>query len=188
MPDPARAQDPTVALQKVLATLSYLVTRSQSHERQAALAGVKAGRSDLYLLMGLDSNGGISRVGDLAALLMVEPSHVTRQIGQLADQDLVERTPDPQDRRARLVAITPRGRAVLERLQAAGQAMFHEALHDFDDADITAAVNVLNRLVDRARTAHRQAMDQPGPGEPGDAGSGAGPEAGTEAESGPGGG
>ncbi|MFJ9408825.1 MarR family winged helix-turn-helix transcriptional regulator [Streptomyces sp. NPDC101393] len=164
MPDPARAQDPIVALQRVLATLSYLVTRSQSHERQAALAGVKAGRSDLYLLMALDSKGGGSRVGDLAALLMVEPSHVTRQIGQLAAQDLVERTPDPQDRRARQVAITPRGKAVLERLQEAGRAILHQALDDVGDADIATTVTVLNRLVDKARAVGTHDPEQAGAG------------------------
>ncbi|MEU8681156.1 MarR family transcriptional regulator [Streptomyces sp. NPDC048611] len=154
MPDPARDQDPTVALQRVLATLSYLLTRSRAHERQAAQAGVTAARSDLWLLMALEDSGGISRVGDLAALLMVEPPHVTRQIGQLESQDLVERTPDALDRRARKVAITPHGRAVLDRLRQTGQANFHEALAGFDDGDIATTVAVLNRLVAYARRKH----------------------------------
>ncbi|MEU8780760.1 MarR family transcriptional regulator [Streptomyces sp. NPDC048637] len=151
MPDPGRDQDPTVALQRVLATLSYLLTRSRAHERQAAEAGVTAARSDLWLLMALEDSGGISRVGDLAALLMVEPPHVTRQIGQLEAQDLVERTPDSADRRARKVAITPHGKAVLNRLQQTSHAGLHEALAGFDDADIAATVAVLNHLVAYAR-------------------------------------
>ncbi|UZJ30319.1 MarR family winged helix-turn-helix transcriptional regulator [Streptomyces endophytica] len=106
MPDPGRDQDPTAALQRVLATLSYLLTRSRAHERQATQAGVTAARSDLWLLMALEDSGGACRVGDLAELLMVEPPHVTRQIGQLEAQDLVERTQDSLDRRARKVAIT----------------------------------------------------------------------------------
>ncbi|MEV0371184.1 MarR family transcriptional regulator [Streptomyces sp. NPDC050636] len=156
MPDPVRAQDPTVALQRVLATLSYLLTRSQTHERQAAAAGVKAGRSDLWLLMALDGGGGVSRIGDLAALLMVEPPHVTRQISQLESQDLVERTPDPQDRRARQVAITPHGKVVLERLQQAARTSLHQALEDFDDTDIATTVAVLNCLVSHARQRHAE--------------------------------
>ncbi|TJZ50347.1 MarR family transcriptional regulator [Streptomyces piniterrae] len=151
MPDPARDQDPIVALQEVLATLSYLLTRSQEHERKAARAGVKAGRSDLWLLMALDSNGGVSRVGDLAALLMVEPPHVTRQIGRLESQDLVERTPDSLDRRARKVAITAHGKAVLERLQQASQATLQQALDGIDSADVATTVAVLNHLVNAAR-------------------------------------
>jgi DNA-binding MarR family transcriptional regulator len=163
MPDPARDQDPTVALQKVLATLSYLLTRSQAHERQAARAGVKAGRSDLWLLMALDANGGVSRVGDLAALLMVEPPHVTRQISQLASQNLVERTPDSLDRRARKVAITPHGKAVLERLQQAAHANLHQALEGIDDEAVATTVAVLNRLVDHARRRDAEGPRTPQP-------------------------
>ncbi|UQA94154.1 MarR family winged helix-turn-helix transcriptional regulator [Streptomyces halobius] len=151
MPTPARDQDSIAALQRVLATLSYLLTRPQAHERQAARAGVRAGRSDLWLLMALDGNGGVSRVGDLAALLMVEPPHVTRQISRLESQDLVERTADSQDRRARKVAITPHGRAALERLQQAGQATLHQALEGFDDAAVATTVAVLDHLVNAAR-------------------------------------
>ncbi|MGP8300292.1 MarR family winged helix-turn-helix transcriptional regulator [Streptomyces inhibens] len=156
MPDPARDQDPTAALQRVLATLSYLLTRSRAHERQATAAGVTAARSDLWLLMALDDSGGISRVGDLAALLMVEPPHVTRQISQLESQDLVERTPDSLDRRARKVAITPHGKAVLNRLQHTIQAGLRETLSGFDDADIATTVAVLNHLVSYARHMHAE--------------------------------
>ncbi|MGW1375710.1 MarR family winged helix-turn-helix transcriptional regulator [Streptomyces sp. NPDC002446] len=156
MSDPGRDQDPIAALQRVLATLSYLLTRSRPHERQAAQAGVTAARSALWLLMALEDSGGVSRVGDLAATLMVEPPHVTRQIGQLEAQDLVERTPDTLDRRARQVAITPHGKAVLQRLQHTSRAGLHEALDGFDDADIASTVAVLNHLVAWARHKHAQ--------------------------------
>ncbi|MEU9118366.1 MarR family transcriptional regulator [Streptomyces sp. NPDC048506] len=165
MPDPGRDQDPTAALQRVLATLSYLLTRSRAHERQATAAGVTAARSDLWLLMTLEECGGISRVGDLAAMLMVEPPHVTRQISQLAAQDLVERTPDSLDRRARQVAITPHGRAVLKRLQETVQASLHEVLAGFDDADIATTVAVLNHLVAWARHKHAEEDREQGRGE-----------------------
>ncbi|MFG2138929.1 MarR family winged helix-turn-helix transcriptional regulator [Streptomyces sp. NPDC048650] len=162
--DQARQQDPTAALQRVLATLSYLLTRSRAHERQANQAGVTVARSDLWLLMALEDSGGVSRVGDLAALLMVEPPHVTRQIGQLESQDLVERTADTLDRRARKVAITPHGRAVLKSLQRTSQAGLHDALAGFDDADVATTVDVLNHLVAHARRRHAQEDRQRGRG------------------------
>ncbi|MGV4930093.1 MarR family transcriptional regulator [Streptomyces sp. BHT-5-2] len=166
MPDPATHQDPTAALQKVLATLSYLLTRSQAHERQASQAGVTAGRSDLYLLMALEDSGGVSRVGDLAVQMMVEPPHVTRQIRQLEAQDLVERTPDELDRRARRIAITPRGRAVLESFRQARLAGLRQALSDFDAAELVTTKAVLDRLVDYVRDKHAEE----GPGVQGERG------------------
>ncbi|GAA2685711.1 hypothetical protein GCM10009864_68980 [Streptomyces lunalinharesii] len=154
MSDPASPEDSTAALQRVLATLSYLLTRSRAHERQASQAGITAGRSDLHLLMALEDSGGVSRVGDLAVQLMVEPPHVTRQISQLEAQDLVERTPDAQDRRARRVAITPHGKAVLTSFRAARLAELRLALSDFDDADLDVTKAVLLRLVDYVRDKH----------------------------------
>ncbi|WP_189308718.1 MarR family winged helix-turn-helix transcriptional regulator [Streptomyces albospinus] len=164
MPDPVRDQDSVAALQKVLATLSYLLTRSRAHERQALQAGVTAGRSDLYLLMALENSGGVSRVGDLAAQLMVEPPHVTRQIGQLESQDLVERTPDSLDRRARQVAITPHGREVLRSFQHARLAELRQALSDFDDAELDTTMAVLERLVVYVREKHAEEPRQRGRG------------------------
>lgn len=158
MPDPALHQDSTIALQKVLATLSYLLTRSQAHERQASRAGVTAGRSDLYLLMALEDSGGVSRVGDLAVQMMVEPPHVTRQISQLEAQNLVERTLDELDRRVRRIAITPHGRAVLESFRQARLDGLRQALSDFDDADLDTTRAVLDRLVVYVRESH---MEEP---------------------------
>ncbi|MCK7626844.1 MarR family transcriptional regulator [Streptomyces sp. RS10V-4] len=156
MPDPVPDQDATAALHKVLATLSYLLTRSRAHEHQASQAGITAGRSDLYLLMALEDSGGVSRVGDLAAQMMVEPPHVTRQIGQLEAQDLVERTPDELDRRARRVAITPHGKAVLESFQEARLAGLRQALSDFDEAELHTTRAVLDRLVRYVRDKHAE--------------------------------
>ncbi|MFD9815851.1 MarR family winged helix-turn-helix transcriptional regulator [Streptomyces sp. NPDC059080] len=151
MSEPVPDQEPIVALQRALVTLSYLLTRSQAHERLAERAGVSARRSDLWLLMALEGVGGVSRVGDLAEHLMVEPSHVTRQIGRLAAERLVERTPDPRDRRARQVAITPHGRTVLGRLQDARQLTLHQALEGFDARDVAITAELLNRLTEHVR-------------------------------------
>ncbi|MEW1655914.1 MULTISPECIES: MarR family transcriptional regulator [unclassified Streptomyces] len=156
MPDPAPTQDSTAALQKVLATLSYLLTRSRAHERFAREAGISAGRSGLYLLMALEDSGGASRVGDLAEQLLVEAPHVTRQISQLEAENLVERTTDEQDRRARRVAMTPHGKAVLESFQAARLAGLRQALGDFGDADLDTTKAVLDQLVAYVREKHAE--------------------------------
>ncbi|MGW1840127.1 MarR family winged helix-turn-helix transcriptional regulator [Streptomyces sp. BBFR2] len=150
--------DPIVALQRALATLSYLLTRSQAHERLADRAGVSARRSDLWLLMALEGAGGVSRVGDLAEHLMVEPSHVTRQIGRLAAERLVERAPDPLDRRARQVAITAHGRTVLRRFQDARQLTLHQALDGVAAHDVAVTAEVLTRLTEHVR--EREAREE----------------------------
>lgn len=148
MPD---AADDAVTddLQQVLASMSYLLTRPSAHDWQSFRAGVRIGRSDVHLLAALALDGGSCRVGDLAGKLLVEPSHVTRQVAGLQAHGLVERTPDPDDRRARNITITPEGSAVLVRLRAANRQSLRQALGDADPADIDATVRVLRLLVER---------------------------------------
>ncbi|MGW1177938.1 MarR family winged helix-turn-helix transcriptional regulator [Kitasatospora sp. NPDC002543] len=136
-------------LEDVLATLAYLLTRSQEHERRTARAGITAARSDVYLLRALAECAGASRVSDLADRLMVKPSHVTRQIDRLQGQQLVERSLDAQDRRARQVAITPDGRELLDRLKQANIAGLAGALDGVPEPDVVTTVTVLRHLIDR---------------------------------------
>ena len=51
-----------------------------------------------------------ARVTDLAARARITKQSMGELIDQLVDRGYVERVPDPQDGRARLVQITPRGR------------------------------------------------------------------------------
>ncbi|WP_063752599.1 MarR family winged helix-turn-helix transcriptional regulator [Streptomyces sp. NRRL S-350] len=149
MPDATDHRTATADLEAVLASLAYLLTRSQEHERQAARAGITAARSDVYLLRALAEAEGASRVGDLAARLMVKPSHVTRQIDRLQSQQLVERTPDTADRRARQVELTAEGLATLDRLKRANIAGLTDALDGIPEPDVAATVTVLRHLVER---------------------------------------
>lgn len=136
-------------LEDVLATLAYLLTRSQEHERRTARAGITAARSDVYLLRALAEGEGASRVSDLADRLMVKPSHVTRQIDRLQGQRLVERSQDAHDRRARQVAITADGRELLDRLKQANIIGLAGALDGVPEPDVLATVTVLRHLIDR---------------------------------------
>ncbi|MFD4658212.1 MarR family winged helix-turn-helix transcriptional regulator [Kitasatospora sp. NPDC058444] len=144
-----RSPDGLDGLEDVLATLAYLLTRSQEHERRTARAGITAARSDVYLLRALAEGAGASRVSDLADRLMVKPSHVTRQIDRLQGQRLVERSQDAQDRRARQVAITADGRELLDRLKQANIIGLAGALDGVPEPDVLATVTVLRHLIDR---------------------------------------
>lgn len=58
--------------------------------------------------------GGISQ-RKLSEVLGLDPSQIVALVDDLDDQGLVERLPDPQDRRTRLVAPTRRGKTVRRR-------------------------------------------------------------------------
>ncbi|MEM9487629.1 MAG: MarR family winged helix-turn-helix transcriptional regulator [Myxococcota bacterium] len=80
--------------------------------------GVRAAHLQLFPHLSLDG----SRITELAAKIEVSKQAVGQLIDDLQGLDLVERIPDPDDGRAKLVRFTARGRASLvEGLEQLGQ-------------------------------------------------------------------
>ncbi|MEW2547954.1 MarR family transcriptional regulator [Streptomyces sp. NPDC047002] len=141
----SRAQSVS-ALQSVLSVLAYNLTRTQVHERLVAAAGMPVDRAGLALLRVLADAPEPLRVGELAYRLGVRHPHVTRQVGRLAQQGLVERVATGDDRRVQLIAPTRRGLDTLRRVAQATEARLAERLVGVDAETIMAAVEVLSRL------------------------------------------
>jgi DNA-binding MarR family transcriptional regulator len=81
----------------------------------------------------------------LAERLAADPPYVTLMVGDLEQRGLVQRTPHPEDRRAKLVTLTAAGRAAAAR----ADAILDEppaALRDVPAEDLAAMLRVLERL------------------------------------------
>lgn len=92
---------------------------------------------------------GLSRLAELEAL---NPTMLSRVIAQLAAAGLVERLPDPADRRAAVVEATPAGRALRERIQRERNdvlAVQLGLLAAEQRADLDRALPVLEALAER---------------------------------------
>ena len=89
----------------LLSRVSGLVVRATN----AALTeeGLRV-RQYSVLTLACDTAGGLSQ-RRLAAMLGLDPSQVVALVDELVDAGLVERRPDPSDRRTRLVVATPAG-------------------------------------------------------------------------------
>ncbi|MGF7121226.1 MarR family winged helix-turn-helix transcriptional regulator [Rhodococcus sp. AG1013] len=87
-------------------------------------------------------------MSDLVAELGVEKSTLTRQIDALVRLGLAERRPDPQDARARLVALTDPGRGRLTESREAVIARWRERLSRWDPEDVRQLATLLRRLGD----------------------------------------
>lgn len=59
-------------------------------------------------------DGASARISDVAALDGLDLNHASQVLSRLEAHDLVRRTPDPDDARARRVALTPKGRSLLD--------------------------------------------------------------------------
>jgi DNA-binding MarR family transcriptional regulator len=75
---------------------------------------------------------------ELARLERVQRPTVTRTLGCLEREGLVERTPDPTDGRSALVAVNAAGRERLRRLRGRKNAYLARRMRDLPAADVEA--------------------------------------------------
>lgn len=104
-------------------------------------------------LVHLARAGQPMRQNALAALLSLDSSSVVRILANLEAAGLVERSEDEEDRRAKAIVITPRGRALARRVERVSAALEQALMAGLPPADIAAARRVLERLA-AALAAH----------------------------------
>jgi DNA-binding MarR family transcriptional regulator len=92
------------------------------------------------------------RLSELAELRNVDQSVISRQIGELEAQGLVCRRPDPADRRASLVRLTPDGLVLLEQARALRRAWLRGALARTPTVDVHTAVELITALTSELAT------------------------------------
>jgi DNA-binding MarR family transcriptional regulator len=92
--------------------------------------------------------GGL-RLTELAERLGVTKQAALKVVDEMEAHGLVERTPSPSDRRAKVLRLTARGEAVRRRALATSERMEAELRADLGDADVDAARRVLLRFVER---------------------------------------
>jgi MarR family transcriptional regulator for hemolysin len=102
-------------------------------------------RSQWQVLAYLSLNEGVNQSG-LAELLEVEPITLGRIIDKLQMRGLVERHPDPFDRRAWLLHLTPAARPKLTQLRKLGDVTRAEALAGVSEHDTERLLRTLQTL------------------------------------------
>jgi DNA-binding MarR family transcriptional regulator len=88
------------------------------------------------------------RTTELAACLQADISTVSRQVTTLVDAGLVERTIDPDDRRATILQLTAAGRDVFTAMKADRDRVLTSVLSDWTEPDVAELVRLLTRFND----------------------------------------
>ena len=96
------------------------------------------------MLMALNDSGP-RRASDLVDIFSIDKGAVSRQVGALLDLGLIERSPDPEDRRAAILAITEEGRRRLDTVADLRRREVLERLSGWSDEDLQAFVDVMAR-------------------------------------------
>ena len=72
-------------------------------------------------------------ISEVARRLYLETPSITTMIDRLSERDLVERIDDPKDRRKTLIALTQKGRGVLNRICGPYRDLHEEMFGVLDD-------------------------------------------------------
>jgi MarR family transcriptional regulator for hemolysin len=96
-------------------------------------------------LVQLDKNEGISQVR-LAELTDVEPMTMVRILDRMETDKLIERRPDPVDRRARRLYLTDKGRPLVDEIWRLAELTRAEMFAGISKEDRQVFIRVLEQL------------------------------------------
>ncbi|MGI5126362.1 MarR family winged helix-turn-helix transcriptional regulator [Pseudonocardia sp. CA-107938] len=136
MPDRFDADD----VARLRAALARIARQLDRQTRGASLT-----RTSASVLATLARRGPL-RPGELADIEGVHQTMLSRMVGRLTELGLVERTPDPADARAVLVAVTEAGGELDRRLRAERTRLLAEHLAALSDTDATRLMSALPAL------------------------------------------
>lgn len=97
---------------------------------------------------------GPIRLSVLADMEGVNPTMLSRIVGDLSDAGLLERASYPGDRRAAVVAATEQGRRLATRIRSERTDVLHRALDELEPSDrkaLEGALPALERLAEALR-------------------------------------
>ncbi|MGH3938042.1 MAG: MarR family winged helix-turn-helix transcriptional regulator [Pseudonocardiaceae bacterium] len=96
--------------------------------------------------LGVLMNHGVMRLSELSDHLHIAPRSVTEVVDGLEQRGLVERRPDPNDRRATLVALTDQGKRVSQAIRTARNAEAERFFGGLSASDRMHLARILRKL------------------------------------------
>ncbi|CAL9440174.1 hypothetical protein SUDANB6_02222 [Streptomyces sp. enrichment culture] len=149
----------------LLDTLQHEVAVFARRAEQTRLGGVGQVRNSMdraaYLLLSRLDKEGPMGVKALAASMGIDSSTVTRQVAPLVDGGLVKRTSHPEDGRAVVLRLSPRGAARLEEVRDSRRRLMAELTRDWTPKEREAFCTLLTRF-NGALSARMSAQGTPG--------------------------
>ncbi|HST05006.1 MAG TPA: MarR family transcriptional regulator [Chloroflexia bacterium] len=113
---------------------------SNEHIRCLGMTGAQ-----FDVLAQLSTHEGISQQA-LSEKLFVTKGNVCGLIGRMEQRDLVKRRPDPNDKRANLLFLTEKGRALAERVMPEQERFVAEQMNALSEQEQTTLRSLLRQL------------------------------------------
>lgn len=106
-----------------------------------------------FTVLHVVAEGRCRNQAEIADALGIDRTVFTYLLDELEEARLVQRRPDPRDRRARQIVATERGLARLEELQVRVDAVQQEILDTLGERDGATFTGLLDRLAQHATSA-----------------------------------
>ena len=119
-------------------------------------------RAQWTVLIRIDRTEGLKQ-SELADILDMQPISLTRLLDRLAENGLIERRADPNDRRANRLYLKPAARPMLEQLAALGADMMTTVLEGLDTKTVERMLSDLGLIKDNLRAAIGRSANQSQP-------------------------
>jgi MarR family transcriptional regulator for hemolysin len=117
-------------------------------DHRAAQFGIT--RAQWVVLVRVQRSEGLNQ-SELAEILDLQPITLTRLLDKLCDSGLIERRPDPADRRAKRLFLTAAARPLLERLAVLGEETMANTLAGVESEGVEQMVSKLAIVKDNLR-------------------------------------
>jgi DNA-binding MarR family transcriptional regulator len=134
-----------------MATFGWVLSDTARLMRKLAdrrLASLGMTRAQWQALVSMQRMGALTQAA-LADILEVETATVARLIDRLETAGWVERRPDPNDRRVKLISITSKASAIMDEVGVIGRKLREDMLEDIPPHDRERLVGELSTIKSR---------------------------------------
>jgi DNA-binding MarR family transcriptional regulator len=138
------------ALGKTLGTLIHYVMRARQDNAEAGMTSV----------LSVLAKCGPIRASEVAQLLFLDLSTVSRHVQNLERAGYVEKVADPTDRRAMTLHLTGEGKDHVEQIWERRIATMRENLSHWDPADLRKLTELLSRYSEDFATIVTKGMEE----------------------------
>ncbi len=116
--------------------------------RRFSSNGYQLSAQDFGILFRLLKQGAMTQV-EIGTLMMRDKTTITRRVDGLVKKQLVERNPDPDDRRYYRIALTAAGNRALEAMIPLVRDFQQEVFSDIPDEEKATTIQTLKCISDR---------------------------------------
>ncbi|WP_394438071.1 MarR family winged helix-turn-helix transcriptional regulator [Streptomyces sp. SGAir0957] len=150
----------------LLETLQHEVAVFARRAEQTRLGGVGQVRNSMdraaYLLLNRLDKEGPMGVKALASSMGIDSSTVTRQVAPLVDTGLVKRTSHPEDGRAVVLQLSPRGLSRLDEVRSSRRELMAQLTEEWEPQEREQFCALLTRF-NSALSARQSSQGQSAP-------------------------